>query len=183
MPLKRGKQWASAHRACVPTPTMRHLPQIADLPLQPLQVPGGWRITINQFYALDPDETLVGRQLLHIAPDSVRDPWDDVVSYYFDKSWLWLATRADNRYQLGVEWAPMGDRDGEFMIQQFGSEPIRFAHPPPRTIQRKRDDISITYDLNDPVTWAREPQRSFESRDREKIAQTLNRWLAECSDL
>lgn len=157
------------------------LPEIANLPLQPLEIPGGWRVITNHFYQLDPDDDLTGREILHIAPNSITDPWDDVLYYYFDHSSLWFAVRNDNRFQFDVEWAPMGKRDGRFVIQQYHASPITFSHPPKRTLKQKRDDIQITYDLNAPVTLPDNPQRIFESRKREETASTLNKWLAECS--
>ena len=160
---------------------MINLPEISNLELQKLQVPGGWSVTINRFYALDPDEDLAGRQLSHIDPATVNDPWDDVLLTYFDSSCLWLAIRGDNRFQISLEWAPMGDRDGRYWFQQHSATAVKFSHPPARRLTRKRDDIVVTYKLDAPVTWADEPDRTLESRDRQLVASTLNLWLDECS--
>ena len=159
---------------------MHRLPEIANLPLQPLEVPGGWNVIINHFYQLDPDDDLSGRQILHFD-QAVVDPWDDVLYYYFDHSSLWRAKRNDNRCQFEVEWSPMGQRDGRFIILQHHSLPIAFSNPPKGTLKQRRDETQITYDLNPPVTWSETPERTFESRDRNQIALKLNEWLAECS--
>lgn len=160
---------------------MTHLPEIANLPLQTLQVPGGWRVIINHFYEIDPDDDLAGRQILHLDPARIIDPWDDVLLYYFDHSSLWYATRNDGRYYLDLEWSPMGQRDGHFIIRQYHAQPIMFSHPPKRTLKQKRDNIEISYELTPPVIWPDSSERVFESRDRKQIVSTLNQWLCECS--
>lgn len=160
---------------------MSPLPIIANMPLQPLEVPGGWRVITNHFYQLDPDDDLVGREILHIEPSSITDPWDDVLYYYFDHSYLWRAIRSDNRYMICLEWTMMGARDGQYVINEYRGSPIRFAKEPPRTLSRKHEDIEILYEIDAPIIFSDEPERTFESRDRHQIVLTLNRWLAECS--
>lgn len=160
---------------------LRHLPEIVGLPFQPLQIPGGWIVMLNHFYQLDPDDDLADRNILHLPQNSLVDPWNDVLCHYFDYSSLWFARRLDHRYQITLDWIPMGQRDGHFTVQQYQGTPIHFTHPPDRTLKQQYGNIQITYDLNNPVIWADEPQRTFESRDRELIAATLNQWLVEAS--
>lgn len=157
------------------------LPSIENLLLQPIRVPGGWDIIINLFYELDPDDDLAGRTILNLGKDSITDPWDDVLYDYFDHSCLWWAKRKDNRYQIAVEWSPMGCRDGRFVVTQGQASPIRFTHPPPKTLTKKRDDIEVSYHLDNPVTWSNCAGRVFESRDRQHVVAILNQWLADCS--
>jgi hypothetical protein len=160
---------------------MNNLPEIADLPLVPLKIPGGWRVEINLLYQLDPDDNLAGRKLLHIDPDSITDPWGDVLHYYFDHSWLWLAVRDDQCFTLSVEWVPIGRRDGRFIIQQFRGEPMRFAQTPPQSLKRNHDGIQLRYALVSPIISSDRPERTFETRCIEEVASTLNQWLPECA--
>jgi hypothetical protein len=162
---------------------MLHSPTIANLPLQSLQVPVGWSVTFNHFYQLDPDDDLVGRKILHLESDSITDPWEDVLYYYFDVSYLWQAIRRDKSHLICLEWSIMGDRDGHFVLQQFDGSPVHFDQPPPQTLTKEHEKKQITYELDEPTTFPDEPVRIFESRDRPQVVDVLNQWLDECSCL
>ena len=53
---------------------VNQLPETADLPFRPLQLPGGRNVIINHIYQLDPDDDLVGRRILCCDPTTIIDP-------------------------------------------------------------------------------------------------------------
>jgi hypothetical protein len=132
--------------------------QIVGLKFQPLRVPGGWKILHNNFMELDPEAELADRQLVGMHPSEVVDPWDDVLHYYFDCSYLWSAIRNDSLCQIDLEWSPaaMGDRNGCFLLTRYKVQSV--------------DDWSDYQPHH--------IERCFDARDRLQVVEILEQWLA-----
>ena len=152
--------------------TVHYLPEIKELPLQPLRIASGWTVTRNLFYELDPDDDLSGREILHLNR-KIKDPWKDVLFYYFDRDLLW-ATRNHGKKLIDLTWLPPGDRNGRFVLTvQHGVEDYPETWPN-RSMQVKHKGEWVLYEL---VTQTHYPDEGtvYETRSRAEIVELLNR--------
>ncbi len=150
--------------------------------MQPLRIPADWALRWNNFYEIDPDATIETLGFEPQISEPIGDLWDDFLFLYFSSSYLWWATRKDNLVSIAVEWAPIGDRNGEFVLSLGRSQSLKFPQQPKRTIKRKWCDAKISYNLNPPVISTGEFERVFCSRDRLEIVKVLESWLLEESN-
>lgn len=147
---------------------MIYLPAIKDLSLQPLRIASGWMITRNLFYALDPDEDLHDREILHLDRD-IEDPWEDVLFYYFDRDLLW-ATHHNGRKLIDLAWMPQGDRNGRFVLSVKNGT----SNLPDDMIELQHDRHKLRYQLMPDMDYS-ETVAVYESRSRLEIAERLDR--------
>lgn len=152
-------------------------PEIVNLRLQSIRIPGGWCVEINHFYELDPDEDL-GQRQVQLPPDAqVNDVWDDVLRGYFDHSYLWTAVRVDRQRTASIEWTPMGAKNGSFELT-FAAYAIKhLTTTPPSSVSRQHEGEKLHYALVPEIELATEKVRKASTRNRLEIVTTLEEWL------
>ena len=111
--------------------------------LQPLRIPAGWFINWNTLLEIDPAEAEGGA---------------------FAGSSLFMATHAQMRFQIDVEWRPEFDPDGSYQMR------VEYA-PWKRTERgRRREDVALSFADAEVV-------HRFETRSRAELVRELDAWL------
>jgi hypothetical protein len=141
---------------------------IENLRLQPLAIPCGWEVIINNFYVLDPEPT-------------EERTWDHLFMY-FDTQLFW----AVNGYQgfvIDLTWYPPGDQSGEFCLDVIGKEHKRPF--PKKFIKVRKGNQVFRYRLDYGSTFEDSSYNvifSFRSRCREAVVSKMNRIFYDISN-
>lgn len=82
-----------------------------EFKLQPLRIPGGWKIVFNKFYDID--------------PCSINDKNNEIWYFYFVQDILYIERKQEIKFNhkkyvhtLGIDlgWYPDGDSEGTFSL-------------------------------------------------------------------
>jgi hypothetical protein len=120
--------------------------------LQPLRVPGGWRVGWNTLHEVDPTAENVGRG-------------------FFGGSSLFAAVNEGLRLSLDLEWRPEGDPDGEYRLTVVYAPWLRTANG------RRRKDVPLDFGASRVVHEFRTRDRAELLRELEAALITRSQWI------